>query len=73
MAKLRKPYCPRNGCFMPNGAAMAQPMNCPVCSKPMSNHDKTCPHCHHCPSCKRIGKRFYNLANGLVPYDPFDL
>ena len=60
---------------MPNGAAMPQPMDCPVCGKTMNNHDKTCPACHHCPSCKRIGKRFYVAPSFQPgpPYDPFNL
>jgi hypothetical protein len=64
----RKPYCPRNGCGMPNGAAPPCPVKCKKCvygkyEKPynLTNFDKVCPICNYCISCGRISKKDYKI------------
>jgi DNA-directed RNA polymerase subunit N (RpoN/RPB10) len=71
----RVPYCPKNGCGMPNGAAMPHPVTCKHCGNtaaplrlsattepysPLTNHHKSCPRCHRCIGCGRVIKREYN-------------
>lgn len=65
----RKPYCPQNGCGMPNGAAPPSPVKCKNCGhgtyeKPYTlvNFDKVCPKCNHCISCGRIVKKKWNQS-----------
>lgn len=62
--KSTKPYCPYNGCFMPNGAAMPTQRTCPTCkNEEMDTHSKYCKKCHRCPRCNRIIKKFYDRNN----------
>ena len=63
--KHRVPWCPRNGCGMPNGAGPPVPVICQKCGfgtyqKPYTytSFMKLCPKCLTCHSCNRIGKRF---------------
>ena len=68
-----KPYCPKNGCGMPNGAAPPVPVWCNNCNfgqfdphqypikKPytLTSFDKYCPKCKHCLDCGRLIKKVY--------------
>jgi hypothetical protein len=56
----KKPYCPRNGCGMPNGTAMSYPVYCNHCNTQGSHFEKLCTFCKKCRSCGRIGKKFIN-------------
>jgi hypothetical protein len=67
----KKPYCPWNGCGMPNGAAPSHPMICKHCGFgkesyslqshqwKLTNFNKICPQCKKCTSCGRIAKKHY--------------
>jgi len=68
-----KAYCPRNGCGRPNGAATPCPIICSHCGhgttiKPYTytNIDKVCPACGFCSSCRRLGKKAYELKVSLM-------
>ena len=70
MTGHRVPYCPRNGCGMPNGAAPPCPVVCKHCGfgtyeKPytLTNFSKVCSECGRCISCGRIAKKLYKEEN----------
>lgn len=63
--KHRVPYCPHNGCGMPNGTAMNYDMDCKTCGAKLVHSIKVCPNCRHCTSCGRIAKRHYELPTTL--------
>ena len=58
MRKSNKPYCPYNGCAMPNGAAMPLPRVW-KCGHKGDTWDKYCRECFLCTYCGRIIKRKY--------------
>lgn len=57
--KFRVPYCPNNGCGMPNGAAPPCPVTCPFCGTEYTNFDRVCTNCHKCKTCERVAKKHY--------------
>ena len=60
LKRFEVPYCARNGCGRPNGAAMARPMTCMFCGHVSDNQKKRCPKCGHCMNCGRISKRAWD-------------
>lgn len=57
--KYRVPYCPNNGCGMPNGAAPPALVICAFCGTHYTNFDKVCTNCKKCSYCGRIAKKHY--------------
>lgn len=61
-AMNKKPWCPRNGCGRPNGAAREVKIVC-QCGNEYGSFTKLCPLCKLCHSCKRVGKKFWKVSS----------